>query len=137
MFAARCVARDSRISDPGNSCELEKAAAGSRRRISASRPGVRGIDNHKLGAQKNAPASPGRFRNCRMQMSAETEPRLRGGFGGRAVDDLRSGCARDRNAAGLLGLGNLANEIDVKQAVLKRSVLHYHEIGQLERALEG
>src|SRR5467141_1813223 len=61
MFAARCVARDSRISDPGNSCELEKAGAGSRRRISASRPRVRGIDNHKLGAQKNAPVSRGVF----------------------------------------------------------------------------
>ena|SRR5882724_145261 len=65
-------------------------------------------------AHKKRPSFPGRFRNYRMQMSAETEPRLRGGFRGRAVDDLRSGCARDRNAAGLLGLGNLANEIDVK-----------------------
>src|SRR5882757_10029067 len=119
MFAARCVARDSRLGDPGNSCELEKAGTAERRRISASRPRVRGIENNELGAQKRR-GFPGRFCNCRMQMSAETEPRLRGGFGGRAVDDLRSGCARgrDRNAAGLLGLGNLANEIDVKQAVL-------------------
>ena len=44
---------------------------------------------------------------------------------------------RDRNAAGLLGLGDLADEIDVEQAVLERGVLHLHEIGKLEGALEG
>src|SRR5712671_81555 len=61
MFAAHCVARDSRLGDPGNSCELEKTGTAERWRISASRPRVRGIDNHKLGAQKNAPVSRGVF----------------------------------------------------------------------------
>jgi len=43
----------------------------------------------------------------------------------------------DRNAARLLGLGDLADEIDMQQAVLERGVLHGHEVGQLEHTLEG
>src|ERR1700676_897286 len=50
---------------------------------------------------------------------------LRRSFIGRAVDHLRSlGAGGNRNAAGLLGLGNLANEIDVEQAVLERGAFH-------------
>src|ERR1700724_178343 len=63
---------------------------------------------------------------------------LRGGLLGRSFDHRRGLRAGGyRNAAGLLGLGNLANEIDVEQAVLERGVFHHHEIGKLERPLEG
>src|SRR5258707_8334712 len=87
---------------------------------------------------KKRPGCPGRFRVDQKQMLAETTTALRGGFVGRAVDHLRSlGGGGNRNAAGLLGLGDLADEIDVEQAVLKRSALHHDEIGKLEYPLEG
>src|SRR5216684_2769517 len=88
---------------------------------------------------KNAPVSRGVSYSELVQYLARNQPALRGGFLGRVVGDLRSDGARgrDRNAAGFLGFGNLANEIDVKQAILKRGVFHLHEIGKLERPLEG
>src|SRR5260370_27517823 len=88
---------------------------------------------------KNAPVSRGVSYSELVHYLARNQPALRGGFLGRVVDDLRSDGARgrDRNAAGFLGFGNLANEIDVKQAILKRGVFHLHEIGKLECPLEG
>src|SRR5215217_9567363 len=69
---------------------------------------------------KKRPGFPGRFHV--QPMPAESLTALRGD---RSVDHLRSVRAGvDRNAAGLLGLGNLADEIDVEQAVLQRGVLH-------------
>jgi hypothetical protein len=83
---------------------------------------------------KNAPVS----RGFRIRMIGGKNRLSGGDFLGRAVDDLRSGrVGRDRNVAGLLGLGNLADEIDVEQAILERGVFHQHEIGKLEDALEG
>ena len=61
-------------------------------------------------------------------------------LGGLGVDHLRLGLFRavaDRDLARLLGLGDLAHEIDVQQAVLEGRVLHLHMIGKLEDALEG
>src|ERR1700756_384998 len=43
----------------------------------------------------------------------------------------------DRNPARLLGLRNLANEIDVQETVLERGALYLDVIGKLEHALEG
>src|SRR5262249_33120106 len=42
----------------------------------------------------------------------------------------------DRDLAGLLGLGNLAHEIDVQEPVLEGRALHLDVIGELEDALE-
>src|SRR6266852_2815706 len=82
---------------------------------------------------KKRPGFPGRFR-----VDQETRTALRGGFPGRAIDHLRSlSAGGNRNVAGLLGLGDLADEIDVEQAVLERSALHHDEIGKLEYPLEG
>ena len=39
--------------------------------------------------------------------------------------------------ARLHGLGNVAHEVDVKQAVLQRRALHFDVVGELEAALEG
>src|ERR1700722_11256108 len=84
---------------------------------------------------KNAPVS----RGVLVSIARRQTTALGGGFLGRAVDDLRRNRlgGRNRNVAGLLGLGNLANEIDVEQTVLKRGVLHQHEISKLEGAFEG
>src|ERR1700739_4703132 len=83
---------------------------------------------------KNAPVSRGGF----VSANIGRKPNTVSGGGLGAVDHLRSlGTGADRNAAGLLGLGNLANEIDMEQAVLERGVLHLHEVGELEGALEG
>src|ERR1700739_971345 len=83
---------------------------------------------------KNAPVSRGGF----VSANIGRKPNTVSGGGLGAVDHLRSlGTGADRNAAGLLGLGNLADEIDMEQAMLERSVLHLHEIGKLEHALEG
>src|ERR1700733_4024924 len=84
---------------------------------------------------KNAPVS----RGVLVFITRRQTTALGGGFLGRAVDDLRRNRlgGRNRNVAGLLGLGNLANEIDVEQTVLKRGVFHCHEIGKLEYPLEG
>ena len=85
-----------------------------------------------VAKSKNAPVSRGAFVSA---ISAE-KPSVSGGDF--AVDDLRGRLAgRNRNAAGLLGLGDLAHEIDMEQAVLKRGVLHLHEVGKLEHPLEG
>src|SRR6266849_8630034 len=82
------------------------------------------------------PRFPGAFRV--QPISAESRFVSGGGFRGRAVAHLRSlRVGGDRNAAGLLGLGDLADEIDVEQAVLERSALHHDEIGKLEYPLEG
>src|SRR6476620_1801683 len=98
-------------------------------------PRVRGDDDGDGDDEKNAPVSRsvsafGQYLPMRLAESG-------GGFVRRAVNDLRLCAGRDRNAARLLGLGDLADEIDVEQAVLKRSVLHLDEIGELEDALEG
>src|SRR3954454_21856176 len=80
---------------------------------------------------------------------AKKTPRGTGAFSqpGSGVRDLRGYrvldhlCALrtgvDRDLARLLRLGNLADEVDVKQPVLERGVLHLHEIGKLECALES
>src|SRR5437762_1190067 len=82
---------------------------------------------------KNAPVSRGVFAFSQYRPKAGDALR-----GDRSVGHLRSLRAGvDRNAARLLGLGDLADEIDVEQAVLERGVLHLHEIGKLEDALEG
>src|ERR1700761_5087087 len=91
---------------------------------------------------KNAPVSRGvSLRNTTQHVACDVTKRFRGSGGGllgRAVDHLRlRGGRADRNVAGLLRLGNLADEIDVEQAMLKRGVLHDHEVGKLEYALEG
>src|SRR5690349_6453285 len=79
------------------------------------------------------PGFPGRFAFGQYRPKNWTALR-----GDRSVDHLRSLRAGfDRNAARLRGLGNLADEIDVEQAVLERGILHLHEIGKLEYALEG
>src|SRR5882757_1967164 len=67
---------------------------------------------------KKRPGFPGRFRV--QPISAENRTVLGGGLLGRAVGDLLKFCAgADRNAARLLGLGDLADEIDMEQAVLE------------------
>ena len=43
----------------------------------------------------------------------------------------------DRDRARLHRLGNLADEIDVEEAVLKARALHLDMVGELEAALEG
>src|ERR1700722_4121039 len=43
----------------------------------------------------------------------------------------------DRNRTRLFGLGDLAHEVDVQEAVLEARALHLDEIGQLEHTLEG
>ena len=86
-----------------------------------------------LDVNKKRPGFPGRFR-----IQRETAARYAAAFS--AEPSITCGRLRaggDRNAAGLLGLGNLANEIDMEQAVLERGVLHHHEIGKLEGAFEG
>src|SRR3982074_994642 len=89
-------------------------------------PAFAGNDNNK-----NAPVS-------RSVSYSAKDGALRGGFLGGAVDHLRSLSGRsDRNAAGFLGLGNLADQIDVEQTVLERGIFHHHEIGKLERPFEG
>src|SRR6266704_5389595 len=60
MFAAVRVARDYRLGDTGNSCELEKAGAEESRRISASRPAFAQTTTIN-SAHKNAPVSRGVF----------------------------------------------------------------------------
>src|SRR5262245_26166635 len=81
--------------------------------------------------KKKTPRFPGAFWLSQYRLNA----RCSGSDG--SVDHLRSRRARvDRNAARLLGFGNLADEIDVEQAVLERGVLHLHEVGELEGALE-
>src|SRR3954454_19724526 len=84
-------------------------------------------------ARKKRPGFPGRFRV--QPISAESLIALRGDRGVDHLRRLRAGV--DRNAAGLLGLGDLAHEVDMEQVVLERGVLHLHEIGKLEDALEG
>src|SRR5262249_47439150 len=81
-----------------------------------------GDDRRKKKAPRRAGRSP-KFRN----------PRLRSlGLG---VDDLgRLGA--DRDLARLHRLGDLADEIDVKQAVLQAGTLDLDVIGELEPALE-
>src|SRR5882724_415293 len=71
--------------------------------------------------RKKAPRGTGALSSCQRQL-VRIENRLRGRLLGRAIDHLRSNriADGDRNAAGLLGLGDLADEIDVEQAVLKR-----------------
>src|SRR5437899_2498742 len=72
----------------------------------------------RRGASRNddrtkTPRFPGAFSHFKAWLESNA---LRGGLLGRAFDHgrgLRTG--GDRNAAGLLGLGNLANEIDVEQ----------------------
>src|SRR6266478_2612511 len=61
MFAAFRVARETRLSDRGNSCELEKSRSWREAAHIRESSRVRGIDNHELGAQKNAPVSRGVF----------------------------------------------------------------------------
>src|SRR5467141_2856717 len=88
----------------------------------------------KIIIRAKTPRFSGRFR------IDQERPRtaLRGGFFSRAVDHLRSlGAGGNRNVAGLLGLRDLADEIDVEQAVLERSALHHDEIGKLECPLKG
>src|SRR5438874_839347 len=83
---------------------------------------------------KKRPSFPGRFRFSQYQ------PKSLAASGGdlAAVDDLRGlRAGGDRNVPRLLGFGNLADEVDVEQAVLERGVLHLDEIGKLEYALEG
>ena len=43
----------------------------------------------------------------------------------------------DRDLARLLGLGDLAHQVDVQETVLEARALHLDEIGELEHALEG
>src|SRR5262249_20077205 len=43
----------------------------------------------------------------------------------------------DRDLARLVGLGDLARQVDMQQAVLEMSALDLHMVGQLERPLEG
>src|SRR5258708_32521278 len=85
------------------------------------------------GKTKNAPVCRGVFEFSYFRKTTA----LRGGLCGRAVDHLRLRAGGDRNVAGLLGLWDLADEIDVEQAVLERGVFHHHEIGKLEHTLEG
>src|SRR5580698_7491524 len=66
----------------------------------------------------------------------KTEPRSGGGFLG-FDRGRRCGRSRDRDGTGLLGLRDFADQVDVKQAVLEAGILYQHEIGKLERALEG
>src|ERR1051326_4388350 len=58
-----------------------------------------------------------------------------GSLGGLGVDDLGRAVA-DRNLARLQRLGDLAHEIDVKQAVLEARALDLDVVGELEAALE-
>src|ERR1700754_3299952 len=79
---------------------------------------TRGRD--KSAPTKNAPVSRGVFVQ---PISAEALD-LGGDLVGRTVDDLRGLLAgRNLDVAGLLGLGNLADEVDMEQAVLERGVL--------------
>src|SRR5579864_8938058 len=85
-----------------------------------------------LADKKSAPGNRGAF------LVSEIGSRSGGGLLGGALDHLRSrGGARDRNRPRLHRLRNLAHEVDMKQAVLERGVLHHDEIGELERALES
>src|SRR4051812_19564410 len=85
--------------------------------------------------QKKRPGNRGAFAVCRTWSELATRS---GGDLLLVLNHRRAGLAgADRNAAGLLGLGDLADEIDMEQAVLERGVLHLHEIGELEHALEG
>src|SRR5580692_8050715 len=43
----------------------------------------------------------------------------------------------DRDRARLLGLGDLADQIDVQETVLEARAFHLDEVGELEHALEG
>ena len=56
--------------------------------------------------------------------------------GGLGVDDVPVAIA-DRDLAWLLGLGNLADEVDVQEPVLERSTLHHDVLSKLEHTLEG
>src|ERR1051326_5438591 len=58
-----------------------------------------------------------------------------GSLGGLGVDDLGRAVA-DRNLARLQRLGDLADEIDVKQAILEARALDLDVVGELEAALE-
>src|SRR5262245_20084923 len=83
---------------------------------------------------KKRPGCPGRFRFSQYLL----KPCLRSDLAGRAVDHLRGlVTARNLDVARLLGLGDLADEVDMEQAVLERGALHLDEIGKLEGALEG
>src|SRR5437763_16446094 len=86
--------------------------------------------------KKNAPVCPGRFRV--QQLSAEDWITSGRNLAGRAVNHLGRLLARgDWKAAGFLGLGDLADEIDAEQASLKRGGLDRHEVGKLEGPPEG
>ena len=43
---------------------------------------------------------------------------------------------RDRDGAGLHGLGQLAHELDMQQAVFQAGSFHHHMVGELEFPLE-
>src|SRR6266571_4262808 len=83
--------------------------------------------SYKKKLKKERPATRGAPKN-----SAESA--LRGS--GLGVDDLRR-AGTDRDLARLHGLGNLADEIDVKQSVLQARALDLDVVGELEAALEG
>src|SRR4051794_17891395 len=53
------------------------------------------------------------------------------------LDHLRLLCRSDRNFARLGSFWNLADEIDMKQTILKGSLFDLYKVGQLKLALEG
>src|SRR5215470_10958657 len=102
----------------------------------SANPESRDSGSAPCGASRNdgkekqkRPGFPGRFL-ARRYTKIDC---LGGGLVRRAVDHLRGRRGRaDRNVAGLLRLGDLANEVDMEQAVLERGILHHDEVGELE-----
>ena len=62
---------------------------------------------------------------------------LRGDLGLDLLGLAVGGAVRDLDLAGLRGLGDLADEVDMEEAVLEARALHLDMVGELEAALEG
>src|ERR1043165_164528 len=105
---------------------------------------IQGNQGGTVGPRKQkTPRLPGAFHYATLLNASADNATRHGSRSGRglldrAVDHLGGRRGRgDWNVAGFLGLRDLADEIDMEQAVLERSVLHDDEIGELEGALEG
>ena len=121
-WSVEALRRDDRPDRTKCSCAWSRASTTRPRTSTASRRAL--SRRERKGAPKGAPfVVEGR----RVRRRPWTRPAW----------PCRCGAVRDLDLAGLGGLGDLADEVDMEEAVLQARALHLDMVGELEAALEG
>ncbi len=139
LAAARCRPQRRRPRPPTRSSRRQRVATTAVTAPAASVPDA-DVEEHRVGAalaalalemprKMKAPRNPGRSLRSIGSSRAVRRPSPRPPWPCHAV--------ADRDLARLLGLGDLAHEVDVQETVLERRALHLDVVGELEHALEG